>query len=219
MPNSGAPVVQPSPPIMPLRVGDAVPDFTARSTHGMVQLFDFRGRWLVLFSHPADFTPVCTSEFVALARQAPRFAKMGCALLGHSVDSLFSHLAWVRAIRDDLGVTVPFPILEDPTLEIGRAFGMLPPDMRNASTVRSVYFIDPDGRLAASTAYPVSVGRSVEEMLRMLAALQRTHGRDVMTPEGWQPGDPVLAAPGFTAQEALAGEGATSWYYRMADEA
>jgi peroxiredoxin (alkyl hydroperoxide reductase subunit C) len=173
----------------PLRIGDVVPDFTARSTHGMVRLSDFHGRWLIFFSHPADFTPVCTSEFMTLAKQARRFEELGCALIGHSVDSLFSHLAWIRAIRDDLGVSVPFPIVEDPTLEIARAYGMVSADVRNASTVRAVFFIDPDGVLAASTSYPVAVGRSVEEMLRILAALQRTHGQSVVTPEGWQPGD------------------------------
>ena len=142
---------------MPLRIGDVVPDFTARSTQGMLRLSEFRGRWLVFFSHPADFTPVCTSEFMTLANQASRFEAMGCALIGHSVDSLFSHLAWIRAIRDDLGVSVPFPIVEDTSLEIARAFGMVPADVRHASTVRAVYFIDPDGVLAASTAYPVAV--------------------------------------------------------------
>ena len=200
-----------------LRIGDVVPDFTARSTHGMLRLSDFRGRWLVFFSHPADVTPVCTSEFMTLASQAPRFEALGCALIGHSVDSLFSHLAWIRAIRDDLGVTVPFPIVEDPTLEIARAFGMVPADVRHASTVRAVYFIDPDGVLAASTSYPVAVGRSVVEMLRILAALQRTHGEAVMTPEGWQPGDAVLAPPCFTAEDALATERPTGWFYREAD--
>lgn len=204
---------------MPLRIGDVVPDFTARSTNGMLRLSDFRGRWLVFFSHPADFTPVCTSEFMTLANQASRFEAMGGALIGHSVDSLFSHLAWIRAIRDDLGVSVPFPIVEDTSLEIARAFGMVPADVRHASTVRAVYFIDPDGVLAASTAYPVAVGRSVAEMLRILAALQRTYGEAVMTPEGWQPGDAVLAPPCFTADEALAAERPTGWFYRETDGA
>ena len=204
--------------ISPLRIGDVVPDFTARSTQGMLRLSDFRGRWVVFFSHPADFTPVCTSEFLTLANQAARFDAMGCAMIGHSVDSLFSHLAWIRAIRDDLGVSVPFPIVEDPSLEIAKAFGMVPADVRHASTVRAVYFIDPDGVLAASTAYPVAVGRSVEEMLRILAALQRTHGETVMTPEGWQPGDAVLAPPCFTAEDALAMERPTGWFYREANE-
>jgi peroxiredoxin (alkyl hydroperoxide reductase subunit C) len=167
-------------------------DFTARSTHGMVRLSDYRGRWLLFFSHPADFTPVCTSEFIAFARAADQFEELGCSLLGHSVDSLFSHLAWLRAIRDDLGVTIPFPIVEDPTLEIARAFGMAGYGENHSSSVRAVCFIDPEGTLVASTVYPITVGRSVAEMLRTVAALQRTASEPVMTPEGWQPGDPVL---------------------------
>ena len=111
-----------------VRLGDTVPNVVARTTQGPVQLSDYRGRWLVFFMHPADFTPVCTSEFVALSRMAPQFAEMNCALLGLSVDSLFSHLAWVRAIHDRFGVAIDFPIIEDPTLEIARAFGMIAPD-------------------------------------------------------------------------------------------
>lgn len=203
----------------PLRIGERVPDFSARSTHGMVRLSDYRGRWLVFFSHPADFTPVCTSEFLAFSRAADRFAALECALLGHSVDSLFSHLAWVRAIRDDLGVAVPFPIVEDPTLEIARAFGMVSADVRHASSVRAVYFIDPDGILQATTAYPVAIGRSVEEILRTLAALQHTSADTVMAPEGWQPGEALLAPPDFTAEDALAAQSPTGWFYRPADPA
>ena len=206
-----------STPDVPLRIGDAVPDFTARTTQGMVRLSEFRGRWLVFFSHPADFTPVCTSEFMAIAAAADRFEALGCSLLGHSIDSLFSHLAWIRAIHDELGVRVPFPVVEDPTLEIARAFGMVPADVHHAASVRAVYFINPDGVLAASTSYPVAVGRSVVEMLRILAALQRTHGEAVMTPEGWQPGDAVLAPPCFTAEDALAAGRPTGWFYREAD--
>ncbi|EGD59969.1 Peroxiredoxin [Novosphingobium nitrogenifigens DSM 19370] len=198
----------------PLRIGDPVPDFTARSTHGMVRLSDYRGRWLLFFSHPADFTPVCTSEFIAFARAADQFEELGCSLLGHSVDSLFSHLAWLRAIRDDLGVTIPFPIVEDPTLEIARAFGMAGYGENHSSSVRAVCFIDPEGTLVASTVYPITVGRSVAEMLRTVAALQRTASEPVMTPEGWQPGDPVLLPPDFTADEVLASDRSTSWFFR-----
>src|SRR3546814_13189677 len=107
-----------------LRLGEEAPDFTARSTRGVVSLSDYRGRWLALFSHPADFTPVCTSEFVAIARASDRFSAMGCELMAVSVDSLFSHLAWIRAIKDWFDVTVEFPIIEDPTLQIARAYGM-----------------------------------------------------------------------------------------------
>ncbi len=203
----------------PLRIGQHAPDFAARSTQGFVRLSDYRGRWLVFFSHPADFTPVCTSEFIALARAAERFAALECCLLGHSADSLFSHLAWLRAIRDDLGVTVPFPVVEDPTLEIARAFGMVGAGESHASSVRAAYFLNPDGVLMASTCYPLSVGRSVEEMLRMVAALQRTAQDDVLTPAEWQSGEPVLLPPAFTAGEALAGSRPTAWFYRKEDEA
>lgn len=202
----------------PLRLGDHVPDFAARSTQGFVRLSDYRGRWLVFFSHPADFTPVCTSEFLALAGAADRFAALDCELLGHSVDSLFSHLAWLRAIRDDLGVSVPFPIVEDPTLEIARAFGMVGAGESHAAAVRAVYFINPQGVLMASVCYPLAVGRSVEEMLRVVSALQRTEGDVVMTPANWQAGEPALLPPEFTADGALSAASGTSWFYRMEGE-
>lgn len=177
----------------PLRIGDPAPLFSARSTHGPVELSDFRGRWLVFFSHPADFTPVCTSEFVTLARLAPKFAALDCALLGLSVDSLFSHMAWVRAIHGVFDVEVPFPIVEDPSLVISRAYGMLDETAQDSSTVRASYFIDPDGIVQAISWYPMTVGRSAQEMLRLAAALKRVEAGDVVTPEGWQPGAPVLA--------------------------
>ena len=198
----------------PVRIGEAAPDFVARSTEGMVRLSDYRGRWLVFFSHPGDFTPVCTSEFVAFARAFERFEALGCSLLGHSVDSLFSHLAWIRALHDDLGVTVPFPIVEDPNLEIARAFGMVSAEAHNAASVRAAYFIDPAGIVRAMNWYPLAVGRSVDEMLRIVAALQRTEDGQCLAPEGWQPGDPLLAPPGFSKQEALAAGKATEWFYR-----
>lgn len=128
-----------------LQIGDPAPNFQARTTMGMVNLSDFRGRWLILFSHPADFTPVCTSEFVALSKASDRFEALNCALLAVSVDSLYSHLGWIRAIRDGFGVTVSFPIVEDPSLIIGRAYGMISDRSPDAATMRSTYFIDPDG--------------------------------------------------------------------------
>ena len=206
-----------APACAPLRMGERVPDFVARSTQGMLRLSDYRGRWLLFFSHPGDFTPVCTSEFIALSAAAPRFAALDCALLGHSVDSLFSHLAWLRALRDDLGVEVPFPIVEDPSLDIARAFGMLPEGSAHAASVRAVYVIDPQGVVRATSCYPVTVGRSVEELLRLVAALQRTDGGEAVAGEGWQPGEPLLAAPGFTAEAALASDSATGWFYRKAE--
>lgn len=198
----------------PLRLGEVVPNFTARSTKGVVQLKDFRGRWLVFFTHPADFTPVCTSEFVALAQAHRRFEDMGCALLGLSVDSLFAHLAWVRAIHDRFGVDVGFPIVEDPTLEIAKAYGMVAPDAVDAATVRMTMFIDPDGALRASTLYPAEVGRSVPEILRTLAALQRVQGGGVLAPADWQPGADLLRQPDQDLAAVLAGEEPADWFYK-----
>lgn len=197
----------------PLRLGDIAPDFQARSTLGPVKLSDYRSRWLVFFSHPADFTPVCTSEFVAIARAGKAFDALDCGLLGLSVDSLYSHLAWVRALRDGFDVTIPFPIVEDPSMAIGRAYGMIEADSADSSAVRATYFIDPDGVIRAMTWYPLNVGRSVEEMLRMVAALQRTADDNVLAPEGWRPGDDLLATAPQDQQAVLAGDD-KAWFYR-----
>lgn len=205
-------------PAAAIRIGEVAPDFTARSTDGMVSLGQFRGRWLVFFSHPADFTPVCTSEFIAIANAAAQFAALDCALLGHSVDSLFSHLAWIRAVRDDFGVTIPFPVVEDPTLEIAHAFGMVSAEADTAASVRAVYVIDPEGIVRAITWYPINVGRSINEILRLVAALQRTADGSVIAPEGWQPGGKVLAHPDFLARDALASKTSTGWFYKEIEE-
>ncbi|WP_284052542.1 peroxiredoxin [Stakelama marina] len=198
----------------PVRIGETMPNFTARSTQGVVSLDDFRGRWLVLFSHPADFTPVCTSEFVAIARAAGAFAELGCDLMALSVDSLFSHLAWIRAIHDRFDVEVSFPVIEDPTLEIARAYGMVAPDAADASSVRATYFLDPEGILRASSCYPASVGRSVAEMLRTVTALQRAQQGDVLVPADWTPGEAVLEVPSHSVSDILAADSATDWFYR-----
>jgi peroxiredoxin (alkyl hydroperoxide reductase subunit C) len=184
-----------------LRIGDVAPDFEARTTHGPVKLSDYRGRWLLFFSHPADFTPVCTTEFVALARQQDKFDALDCALLGLSVDSLYAHLAWVRAIEDRFDVTISFPIVEDPSMAVGRAFGMIDENAADSAAMRTSYFIDPQGIIRATTCYPHNVGRSVDEMIRMLAALQLTDEKNILTPEGWQPGDDVLAIPPLSAKD------------------
>lgn len=178
-----------------LRIGDVAPDFSARTTMGDITLSQYRGKWLVFFSHPADFTPVCTTEFIGLAKAADKFAALNCMLLGLSVDSLFAHLAWMRAIRDAFGVSITIPVIEDPGMVVGRAFGMIDAWSQDSATIRSTYFIDPEGVIRAITTYPHNVGRSVDEMLRMVAALQRADGDDVLTPEGWHPGDDVLLPP------------------------
>lgn len=202
---------------LPLRIGDAAPDFQARTTLGEVRLSGYRGKWLVFFSHPADFTPVCTSEFVGIARAAEAFAALDCSLLGLSVDSLYSHLAWVRAIRQKFSVTIPFPVIEDPSMAIGRAYGMIDEYSHDSSAVRGTYFIDPDGIIRAMTWYPLNVGRSVAEMLRMVAALKRTAGDDVLTPEGWHPGDDLLLALPQDQHPVLAGDD-EYWFYQTRPE-
>lgn len=198
-------------------IGDPAPAFRARTTLGERRLEDYRGRWLVLFSHPADFTPVCTSEFLAFSRAYPRFQALDCELIGLSVDSLSSHLAWAHNIERRFGVRVPFPMLEDPSMAIARAYGMLPPGAVSSATVRTTFVIDPDGIIRATTTYPMTVGRSVEEILRLVAALQLTDEAEVFTPEGWHPGDPVIAAPPLTFQggASLAEDEAGDWYYRL----
>lgn len=201
--------------IGPPLLHDPAPEFRARTTMGERALSDYRGKWLLLFSHPADFTPVCTSEFVALAQAAPRFRALECELLALSVDSLFSHLAWVRSIREQFGVEIPFPIIEDPSMAIARAYGMIAPRASDAAMVRAVFAIDPEGVIRAITWYPMTTGRNVEELLRLVAALQTTDAHDVSTPEGWQPGQDVILPPPLTAEEAYQRhEAGADWYYR-----
>lgn len=205
------------PPLLdtqPLQIGDLAPNFQARTTMGMVNLSDYRGKWLILFSHPADFTPVCTSEFIALSKAADRFAALDCTLLAVSIDSLYAHLGWIRAIHDGFGVTISFPIVEDPSMVIGRAYGMIRSSAIDAATMRSTFFIDPDGVIRAITNYPATIGRSVDEMLRIVTALQRVDAHNVVTPEGWQPGDAVLLPPGQEQAIVLDAKDNVTWFYR-----
>ena len=197
-----------------LRIGDSAPDFEARSTIGPVKLSGFRDRWLILFSHPADFTPVCTTEFVELARQADEFEKRDCDLMALSVDSLFSHFAWLRAIRDRFDVEVRFPIVEDPTLVIGRAYGMVAPKDNDSATVRTTFFIDPSGVIRAMTCYPANMGRSIPEMLRMLDALQAIDANEALAPANWQPGEPMLRSPTQDLDEVFGAGNETAWFLR-----
>lgn len=197
-----------------LRIGDVAPNFRARSTTGPVTMNDFRGRWLVFFSHPADFTPVCTSEFVAFAQAADRFETLGCALMALSVDSLYSHFAWVRMIRDRFSVEVRFPVVEDPTLVIGRAYGMVAGDAADATAVRTVFVIDPDQVVRAMTCYPVEIGRSVEEILRIVSALQATDAGKGLPPEGWQPGAPLFVQPQPTLDQVFEVDDPSMWFLR-----
>lgn len=201
-------------PCAGLRIGDIAPDFTARSTVGNVRLNDYRGRWMILFSHPADFTPVCTTEFVELAKVADEFAQRDCALMALSVDSLFSHFAWLRMIRDKFGIEIRFPIVEDPTLVIGRAYGMVAPNDSDSATVRTTFFIDPDGVIRAMTCYPASIGRSIPELLRMLDALQAIDRDHALAPANWQAGDPLLRQPLPSLDDVYAAQDNMGWFLR-----
>lgn len=184
------------------RLNEAAPDFTAPTTHGVKSLSDFRGKWLVLFSHPADFTPVCTTEFMAFAKAAPDFAKLDAELLGLSIDSTHSHIAWVLNIKEKFGVDIPFPIIDDLKMDVARAYGMIHEGASDTSAVRATFLIDPEGKLRAMVYYPMSNGRSIAEFLRLLAALQTSDKHSVATPEGWQPGDKVIVPPAKTVEEA-----------------
>lgn len=187
----------PSTPVTPFPlIGDSAPYFEAESTHGVVRLSDYNGQWLVLFSHPADFTPVCTTEFVAFAELAEEFAARNVALLGNSIDSVFSHLAWVRAIKEKLGVTIPFPIIADLDTTVARSYGMLHPHTSQTSAVRAVFVIDPEQIIRAIVYYPMNAGRMIPEILRLVDALQTSDRDGVSCPANWQPGkDVVLGAP------------------------
>ncbi len=203
-------------PSMP-RLNEPAPDFEARTTHGVKKLADYRGKWLVLFSHPADFTPVCTTEFMAFAKYHPEFQKLNCELLGLSIDSYYAHVAWVRNIKERFGVDIPFPIIEDLSMKVARAYGMIHPGAADTSAVRATFVIDDNGVLRAMIYYPMTNGRSIAEILRLVAALQISDKHKVATPEGWQPGDKVIVPPpqDVGAAEARLNEGyeCTDWYF------
>ncbi|MEE9330374.1 MAG: peroxiredoxin [Parvularculaceae bacterium] len=184
------------------RIDDIAPDFEARSTQGLVRMTDYRSKWLVFFSHPADFTPVCTTEFVAFQQAVDQFKSFGCELLGLSVDSLYAHLAWVKDIEERFDVRISFPIIEDISMAIARCYGMIHDNSATTAAVRSVFFIDPEGYIRAQIHYPMNVGRSIHEILRVLAALQQTDERQIATPEGWQQGDDFVLPPPLDQDEA-----------------
>ena len=184
------------------RNGDRAPVFEAFTTMGNIKLEDYKGKWLILFSHPADFTPVCTTEFIALARLYPEFQKRGAELLGLSIDSNSSHIAWLRNIEEKAEIRVPFPVISDSNKEVAILYGMVMPGESQTETVRSVFFIDPEQIIRCMLYYPVPVGRNVDEMLRVLDALQTVDEYKVATPANWKPGEPVVVPPPQTQEAA-----------------
>lgn len=208
-------MTEPSPSLP--RINEPAPDFKAVTTHGERKLSDYRGKWLILFSHPADFTPVCTTEFIGFAKAAEKFRSLNCELLGLSIDSVFSHLAWTRNIKEKFDVEIPFPIIEDLKMDVAKAYGMIHPGAGDTSAVRATFIIDPEGVIRAMVHYPMSNGRSIAEFVRLLEALQTSDKHKVATPENWRPGEAVIVPPPktATAAEARAGEGydTVDWYF------
>jgi peroxiredoxin (alkyl hydroperoxide reductase subunit C) len=198
------------------RLNEPAPVFDAVTTHGNLRLADFEGRWLILFSHPADFTPVCTTEFIGFAEIFPELQKRSVDLIGLSVDSVYSHIAWVRNIEEKTGVKIPFPIIADLNKEVASAYGMIMPGASTTEAVRCVFFIDPKGILRAMLYYPPTTGRNMQEILRIIDALQTSDERNVATPVNWKPGDKVIVAAPKTQDgaEARMNEGyeCVDWY-------
>lgn len=185
-----------------LRLGEPVPDFEAVTTHGKIKLSDFKGKWVILFSHPADFTPVCTTEFVAFAQINDELVKRNVQLIGLSIDSVYSHIAWVRTIKEKFGVTIPFPVIADLDMKVANLFGMIHPSQSTTAAVRCVFVIDPEMRLRAMIVYPLNVGRNMQEILRLVDALQTADKYKVALPANWKPGDSVIVPAPSTQEEA-----------------
>lgn len=184
------------------RIGDSAPKFTATTTQGPINFpADYAGKWVILFSHPADFTPVCTSEFITFASLENKFRTFNCELVGLSVDGLYSHIAWLRTIKEKIEykgmkeVEVNFPLIEDITMEVAKKYGMIQPGESNTKAVRAVFFIDPKGIIRAIIYYPLSLGRNFDELIRVVMALQTADAFGVATPADWRPGDEVIVPP------------------------
>ena len=184
------------------RIGDPAPSFTASTTQGDISFpSDYIGKWVILFSHPADFTPVCTSEFMTFASMQKEFAAYNTELVGLSVDGLYSHIAWLRTIKDKIAfrdmrdVEVTFPLIDDVSMEIAQKYGMIMPGEDSTKAVRAVFVIDPKAVIRAIIYYPLSLGRNFDELLRVVKALQTADHFEVATPADWRPGDAVIVPP------------------------
>ena len=207
--------VQNAPISMP-RIGDKAPSFKAVTTQGDINFpEDYSGKWVILFSHPADFTPVCTSEFMTFATMEKQFNEANCQLVGLSVDGLYSHIAWLRTIKEKIeykgmkNVEVNFPLIEDITMNVAKTYGMLQPGESTTKAVRAVFFVDPKGMIRTIIYYPLSLGRNFDELYRVLIALQTADEFDIATPADWRPGDDVIVPPAGscgTAKDSMEGK-------------
>ena len=205
---------------MPL-LGEKFPKVKVQTTYGQMTLpNDYEGKWFVLFSHPADFTPVCTTEFVAFAQKADEFKKMGVELIGLSVDQVFSHIKWVEWIKDNLNVEIPFPVIADSAEGVSKALGMIHSGKSSSNTVRAVFVVDPKGNLRLMIYYPQEIGRSVDEVIRAVKALQMSDKFGVAAPENWPNndliGDHVIVPPATNVEEAdkrKGQDGCFDWWF------
>lgn len=182
-------------------IGDLAPDFEVTTTQGKIRLSEFRGKkWVVMFSHPADFTPVCTTEFIAFSSMHDEFVKLNVQLIGLSIDSVHSHLAWINNLKEKMGVKIPFPVIADLDMKVAKLYGMIHPGSSSTATIRAVFFIDDKGILRAMIYYPLTNGRFIPEIIRLIRALQTTDAHGVATPANWQPGEKVVVPAPATAE-------------------
>ncbi len=199
------------------RINEPAPDFEAKTTHGMLKLSDYRGKWVVLFSHPADFTPVCSTEFVEFARRDEDFRKLNAQLLGLSVDSVPAHIAWVRDLERHFQVKIEFPVIADLDTKVAQKYGLIHPSASETATVRAVFVIDDKGVVRALIYYPMTLGRNIDEVLRVVEALQTADANACATPANWRPGDKVIVPPPQTtadAEQRLQSDyEVTDWYF------
>ncbi len=190
------------------RIGDTAPDFTAVTTDGEITFSEWQGdSWVVLFSHPADFTPVCTTELTAFAKRSDEFTARNTKLIGLSIDSIHSHLAWRENIKEKLGVELPYPLIADLDTKVAQKYGMIHPGESATVTVRAVFVISPQRKVAALIYYPLSNGRSVDEIIRLMDSLQTSAEHGVATPVNWQPGESVVVPPPKTTADVKARAG------------
>ena len=203
-------------PALP-RINDDAPDFEAKTTQGQLKLSDLKGRWVVLFSHPADFTPVCTTEFVEFAKRSDEFKKRNAQLIGLSVDSVTAHIAWIRNIEQHFGVKVDFPVVADLDTKVAEKYGLIHPAASETATVRAVFIIDDKQKVRALIYYPMTCGRNIDEVVRALDALQTADANACATPANWQPGEKVIVPPPQTTADAekrmQSDYDVTDWYF------
>lgn len=204
------------------RINEPAPDFEAKSTVGLIHLSDYKGKWVMLFSHPADFTPVCSTEFMAFARRIEEFEALNVQPVGISVDSIYSHIAWARSMEQLGGVKIPFPIIADLDMKVAQAYGMIHPATSDTAPVRAVFFIDPKQVIRAILYYPQTTGRNIDEILRVFEALQTSDANGIATPADWKKGDQVVVPPPQTmadAEKRVADPSITvkDWYLSVKD--